>query len=416
MIQISTQRPNATNNRVSIKKRSGIFVNTCPTGLLLVALALLVISWTPNAALAAKKVAPAEKPDLVLSTNPMLLMDVETGKVLYHKDANRQWYPASLTKLMTAYVTFRAIAAGELSEDSVVTISPHALAYPASKMGFKVGTRLTVENALKMVLVKSANDISAALGERISGTEAAFAARMNQEAARLGMTATHFVNANGLFAPDQTTSARDMAILTRQILLEFPHYRSLFQIPAIRHGKRVLRSYNRLLETFRGANGMKTGFVCSSGYNIVSSATRNGRQLVAVVLGAPNSQIRAETAAYLLTQGFHRADMAPGTGVSIANAAQFGAVARPHDMRPELCPKGGPKWAAKVNYKVSYLEPRFRLMDPVRVYAGVKKKPIILPDQLSHLPRSGPIAKSTLPLKAQKGEVIQLVYLPRPKP
>ena len=397
-------------NLVSFCKKS---VHLPPLAFCLVGAA---IALTIDPALAAKKTKPAEKQDLVLSPNPLLLMEVETGKVLYHKNANQQWYPASLTKLMTAYVTFRAIAAGELSEDSVVTISPHALAYPASKMGFKVGTRLTISNALKMVLVKSANDISAALGERVSGSEPAFAARMNREAVRLGMTATHFVNANGLFDSGQTTSARDMAILTRQILLEFPQYRPLFQIPAIRHGKRVLRSYNKLLETFRGANGMKTGFVCSSGYNIVSSATRNGRQLVAVVLGAPSTQVRAETAAFLLTQGFERGDMGPGAGISIADAASFGSFASPHDMRPEICPNGGPKWTAKVDYKVSYLEPRFKLMDPVRVYAGVKKKPITLPATLAQLPQASPFEKPVLPLKAQKGRTVRLAYLPRPKP
>nr|WP_321443105.1 D-alanyl-D-alanine carboxypeptidase family protein [uncultured Cohaesibacter sp.] len=365
---------------------------------------------------AAKKAKPAEKQDLVLPSNPLLLMDVQSGKVLYHQKANQKWYPASLTKLMTAYVTFRALAAGELSEDSVVTISAHALAYPASKMGFKVGTRLTVDNALKMVLVKSANDIAAALGERVAGSEPAFAARMNKEAARLGMTATHFVNANGLFHPDQTTSARDMAVLARQILLEFPHYRPLFRIPAIRHGKRVLRSYNKLLETFRGANGMKTGFVCASGYNLVSSATRNGRQLVAVVLGAPNTQVRSETAAFLLTQGFVRQDMAPGAGSSIADEAQFGAITRPRDMRAEICPGGRPKWNGHVEYKVSFLDPRFKLMEPVRVYTGVKEKQIVLPQMMAQLPLASPFEKPVLPLKAQKGDVVRLADLPRPKP
>lgn len=390
------------------------------TALSLVGLGLLVLMGsmlaTGGSAQAAQKAKPAEKQDLVLSANPLLLMDVASGKVLYHQKANQKWYPASLTKLMTAYVTFRAIASGELSEDSVVTISEHALAYPASKMGFKVGTRLTVDNALKMVLVKSANDIAAALGERVAGSEPAFAERMNREAARLGMTATHFVNANGLFHPDQTSSARDMAVLTRQILLEFPQYRPLFQIPAIRHGKRVLRSYNKLLETFRGANGMKTGFVCSSGYNIVSSATRNGRQLVAVVLGASNTQVRSETAAFLLTQGFVRQDMAPGAGASIANGTQFGAITRPHDMRPEICPNGGPKWTPHVAYKVSFLEPRFKVMEPVRVYAGVKKRPIKLPLKMAQLPLASPFEKPVQPLKAQKGDVVRLAYLPRPKP
>ncbi|WP_316862981.1 D-alanyl-D-alanine carboxypeptidase family protein [uncultured Cohaesibacter sp.] len=380
---------------------------------------LLVVGQGADLALAAAKETKAEPlPDLTLSPNPMLLLDVDTGNVLYQQEANRKWYPASLTKLMTAYIAFRALESGELSEDSVLTVSEHALAYPPAKMGFPVGTQLTVANALRMVLVKSANDIAAALGERISGSEAAFANRMNAEAARLGMSATHFVNANGLYDRRQTSSARDLALLARHILLEFPQYRFLFQIPAIRHGKRVLRSYNTLLEQFRGSNGMKTGFVCASGYNIVASAKRGGRQLIAVVLGAPNSQIRAETAAFLLTQGFSRKDMARGTGVSVANGAAFGPVRSAKDLRSDICPNGQVKWTPTVTFKNSYLSPRFKLMDPVRVYVGVQKtlKPVLLPDTLAQLPQLGPKAKSVLPLKAQKGTLIHLAQLPKPKP
>ena len=382
-------------------------------------IALGLVLLTPSLADAAKKTAQKQtdkpQPELVISSNPVVLMDVETGNILYHQDANRKWYPASLTKLMTAYVTFRALDAGEISEESSLRISEHALAYPASKMGFRVGTQVTVGNALKMVIVKSANDIAAALGERISGSEAAFAERMNQEAVRLGMTATHFINANGLYSPLQTSSARDMAILTRQILLEFPQHRTLFQIPAIRHGKRILRSYNKLLETFRGADGMKTGFVCSSGYNIVASATRDERQLVAVVLGAPNPQIRAETAAFLLSQGFGRDDMSAGAGVPIIYEAAFGARAEPEDLRPEICPRGSPRWVGRVNYKTSYLDERFKLMDPVRVYAGISRKRIELPEHMAQLPLEGPREKIE-PLKDEDGRFIRLAQLPRPKP
>lgn len=375
-----------------------------------------------------KNVPKAEpKKELVLSSNPVVLMDVETGKVLYHRDANQKWYPASLTKLMTAYVAFRAVKAGEISLDTALTVSKHALSYPPSKMGFPVGTQVTVENALKMVLVKSANDIAAALGERIAGSEAGFVARMNEEARRLGMTGTHFANANGLFKPDQTSSARDMALLTRQILMEFPEHRSLFTIPAIRHGKRVLRSYNKLLETFRGSDGMKTGFVCSSGYNIVASASRNGRQLVAVVLGAPNVQVRAETAAFLLTKGFEQKNlMQPGLP-TISQFNLLGPTSAPHDMRPEVCPKGGPRWVPNENYDVSYLVPRFKLMDPIRVYAGARKKNlrIILPSQLTILPMEAPLAKVAKVMSKKKlasidaslrGGLAIPTRLPRPKP
>lgn len=391
--------------------------------------ALLLLPMGQGAEAAKEKKIPKAKPkkELVLSPNPLVLMDVQSGKVLYHRDANRKWYPASLTKLMTAYVAFRALKAGEISFDTVLTISPHALSYPPSKMGFAVGTKVTVDNALKMVLVKSANDIAAALGERIAGSEVDFVARMNAEAQRLGMTGTHFSNANGLFKPDQTSSARDMAVLTRQILLEFPEHRSLFTIPAIRHGKRVLRSYNKLLETFRGSDGMKTGFVCSSGYNIVASASRNGRQLVAVVMGAPNVQIRAETAAFLLTKGFDQENLMQPNLPAVNDAAYFGAITAPYDMRPEVCPKGGPRWVANEKYRTSYLEPRFKLMDPVRVYAGARKTNlrIALPNQLKVLPLDAPLpkmaSKSTKTKLAKvdaplRGGLSFPSRLPRPKP
>ena len=386
----------------------------------------LMLPFANQAEAAKSKQAPKPKRELELSPNPVLLMDVQSGKVLYHRDANRKWYPASLTKLMTAYVAFRAIKAGEISKDSVLTISPEALAYPPSKMGFPVGTNVTVENALKMVLVKSANDISAALGERLAGSEAAFVRRMNKEARRLGMRATNFVNANGLYKSAQTSSARDMALLTRQILIEFPEHRSLFRIPAIRHGKRVLRSYNKLLETFRGTDGMKTGFVCASGYNIVASATRGGRQLVAVVMGAPTTQIRAETAAYLLSRGFDRSDLGRKAGPAITDVSAMGSVSGPKNMRSAICPKGPPKWVPQYDYKTSYLDRRFKLMDPVRVYAGARKskKRVGLPSKLAALPTNAPKQKIQRGGKAKGSQVTAklrgaqpiLGQLPRAKP
>ncbi len=177
-------------------------------------------------------------------------------------------------------------------------------------MGFKVGTVLNVDNALKMMLVKSANDIAMAVAETVGGSQAKFVARMNAEAARLGMASTHYDNPNGLPDNGQLTTARDLAVLASAILADFPEYASYFEIPAIKAGKRVLRSQNKLLEHYRGTTGMKTGFICASGYNIVASARRNGRTLVAVVLGAPSASDRNELAARLLDRGFAANDAA----------------------------------------------------------------------------------------------------------
>src|SRR5690606_991652 len=207
-------------------------------------------------------------------------------------------------KLMTAYVVFDQLKAGRLKLTSPVKVSAHALAQAPSKMGFKVGTVMNVDNALKMMIVKSANDIATAGAETVGGSEAGFVAMMNAEAERLGMTSTHFDNPNGLPDLQHVSTARDLAVLGRAVWTDFPEYREYFGIPAIKTGKHVLRSQNKLLEQYRGTTGMKTGFICASGYNMVASARRGGRTLIAVVLGATSSNARNETAARLLDQGF----------------------------------------------------------------------------------------------------------------
>ena len=205
--------------------------------------------------------------------NPAILFDLATGKVLQHQEAFQRWYPASLTKLMTAYVTFRAVAAGELALASPIEMTAHAAAEPPTKMGFKPGSIITLDNALKMMLIRSANDIAMAVGENVGGSEDAFVQRMNAEAQRLGMTGSHWANPNGLFAPDQYTTARDLALLVRAIRTEFPQYAPYFAIQGLKAGKKTLMSYNKLVGRYDGADGMKTGFVCSSGFNMIGSAT-----------------------------------------------------------------------------------------------------------------------------------------------
>ena len=205
---------------------------------------------------------------------------------------------------MTTYLTFRAMREGKLKPDSLLTVSETAVAQAPSKMGFVAGTKLTVDNALKMLMVKSANDVAVVLAEGVSGSLPAFIREMNRVADEIGMTGTHFVNPNGLPEDGQVTTARDMAMLARTIMLEYPEHEMLFRIPAIRMGKRFMRNHNKLIDHYPGADGMKTGFICSSGFNVVASAKRGDKRLIVVVFGAYSSGQRTEDAARLLERGF----------------------------------------------------------------------------------------------------------------
>ena len=261
--------------------------------------------------------APAEPASAAAATvparlqGPYIVADAATGQVFDHHDAVRPWFPASTTKLMTLYVVLRAIEAGELTLQSPVTISERAAGQPPSKMGFRPGTMLTLENALKMMMVKSANDIAVAVAETVGGSVDGFAERMNGEAQRLGMLRSQFVNPHGLPEPRQITTARDMAVLARALLTEFPEHRGFLNIHAIQFGKTIMRTYNPLLEQYQGATGMKTGFICASGYNLVASAQRGGRELIAVVFGEYGGAARAEHAAALLNAAFVAAGVQP---------------------------------------------------------------------------------------------------------
>ena len=261
-----------------------------------------------------------------------MVVDRASGQVLLENRAFDRWYPASLTKLMTLYVTLRAIAAGELAAGSPVTMSKNAAAAPPSKTGYAPGTVVRVDTAMTILIVKSANDMAVALAESVAGSVPAFVERMNAEASRLGMTDSRFVNPSGLHNSQQYTSARDMALLARQILDEFPQMVPVFAIPAISEAGKREYSYNLLLERFPGADGMKTGFVCASGYNIVASATRGGRQVLAVVFGADSQTDRAVEAARLLLQGFERQG-----GPSLMQFARSGEPIAARNQTSRMC-------------------------------------------------------------------------------
>jgi len=205
------------------------------------------------------------------------------------------------------------------------------------KMGFGVGTVVTVDNALKMLMVKSANDMAVVLAEGVAGSIENFAGEMNANARRLGMIQSSFVNPNGLPADDQISSARDLAILARALIRELPEYDYYWHLPGIRMGKMVRWNYNTLIGRYPGADGMKTGFICSSGFNLVATASRNNRQLIAVVLGAPTSAARAQKAAELLESGFARSPLAwllPAFG-NVNSLVPIEAA--PPDLKDDMC-------------------------------------------------------------------------------
>jgi D-alanyl-D-alanine carboxypeptidase len=288
-------------------------------------------------ALAAPRLAHAEA---------LLVVEADSGKVLQAENATYPWYPASLTKLMTAYVTLKAVKEGRISLDTLFTVSPVAASQSPSKMGFGPGTQVTVDNALKMMLVKSANDMAVVLAEGVGGSIDGFSAQMNQAAQRLGMTQTSYVNPNGLPADGQITSARDLAILARAIIHELPEYEYFVHIPAIRYGRRVTQNFNKLIGRYPGADGFKTGFICASGYNLVASATRNGRRLIAVVLGSSSGTMRAVRAAQLLERGFANDSLSwlrPSLG-TVDNLVPIDAS--PPNLHDEMC---GPKHKRPAN-------------------------------------------------------------------
>ena len=267
---------------------------------------------------------------------PALVVDVDSGNVLYQSMATAPWFPASLTKLMTTYVALSAVREGRLSLNTPFMVSARAASMAPSKMGFKPGTLVTLDNALKMLMVKSPNDIAVTIAEGISGSVEAFADEMNNYAARLGLHESHFSNPNGLPDPSHVSSARDMGIIARALLREFPEQHELFGIGVLAFGSQLIRNHNNMLGRYPGVDGMKTGYTCSAGYNVVLSAQRDNRRLITVVMGAPSLATRSQKAASLFDRYF--AGDAPSQG-SLAGLPSEGPALAP-DLRSIVCGRG----------------------------------------------------------------------------
>ena len=271
------------------------------------------------------------------AAGPTLLFDPATEDVLSQDRAGEPWYPASLTKLMTAYVVFQKIRAGQLTLEQKIPVSELAHSQPPSKIGVPIGKTVSVDFALQALLVHSANDMAYVLAEAASGNIKAFAAEMNAQAQKLGMTGSHFVNPNGLFDQRHVSTARDIAMLASALLREFPEHTHYYEQDTLAVGKRKLANRNSLLRQMPEADGMKTGFVCSSGFNLVATATKDGQKLAAIIFGANNGKHRADLAEMLLVDGFSRPPSTRPKLSSIQNV-QTGAIV-PTDMTKQVCKK-----------------------------------------------------------------------------
>ena len=269
-------------------------------------------------------------------TPPELVFDAASGKVIYSEGADTLWYPASLTKLMTTYLVLEALKQGKLRMEDTVTMSASAAKMPPSRFAGVAGTKFTVQEGLLILIVKSANDVAYALAEKVGGSHDGFVRQMNRKARLLGMTRTNFANPSGLHNPNQVSTARDMARLAYAIHRDFPQYAPLFKVANLTVQGKSFTSYNRILGKYQGADGMKTGFVCASGYNVVASATRGGQRMIAITFGNLSVKDRTAKSEELLNKGFSGFSFGKPT---IETLPEQGTTRRPVNMRPAICRK-----------------------------------------------------------------------------
>ncbi|MBN8529675.1 MAG: D-alanyl-D-alanine carboxypeptidase, partial [Caulobacterales bacterium] len=260
--------------------------------LALIALALLT---------AAPSAPVAQAPNVKYAA---IVVDAASGEVLFARHADSRRYPASLTKVMTMYLTFEALAEGRVKLDDVLTVSPRAASQPPSKLGLAAGQTITLEDAMKATAIRSANDMAVLIAEHVGGSEARFAAMMTLKARDLGMTDTRYVNANGLPDSRQVTTARDLAVLSRAVMRDYPQYYRFFGLHDWNYNGRQYRNTNGLLLNALGYDGLKTGYTNASGYNLAASAVRDGRRLITVVLGGRTTASRNTHVAELMDVGF----------------------------------------------------------------------------------------------------------------
>jgi D-alanyl-D-alanine carboxypeptidase len=269
-------------------------------------------------------------PALAAPPQAFIVLDHDTGAVLDARNADQPAFPASLTKMMTLYLTFRALEAGDLKLGSRLRVSKRAAAMPPTKLGLKAGRSIEVEDAILGLVTRSANDAAAVLAENLGGSESRFALLMTKTARRLGMTRTVFRNASGLPDGGQKSSARDLARLATHLITDYPQYYRYFSRKSFTYAGRTYGNHNRLLSSYRGMDGLKTGYTRASGFNLAASAVRNGRRLVAVVIGGNSAHARDVRMAGLLDDGFVKLEREQ------RNRPALVAKAEPSPPKPQL--------------------------------------------------------------------------------
>lgn len=265
------------------------------------ALMALCLAITPAEARSKRKKGPSYSPPYAA-----IVVDANTGKILFGQNENALRHPASITKVMTLYMLFEQMERGKIRPDSEIRVSANASRQPPTKIGLRPGSTITVDNAIKSLVTKSANDMAVAIAEHLAGSEEAFARQMTSKARSLGMSRTNFANASGLPDPEQVTTAHDLTILGRSLQERFPKQYAYFSLPGFQFGGATIRNHNKLLGRIEGVDGIKTGYTRASGYNLLTSAKRDGRRIVAVVLGGRSGGHRDNIMANLVEEHIDR--------------------------------------------------------------------------------------------------------------
>ena len=358
----------------------------------LLARALAVLAAT------AMVVAATAAPSSANSLYAAYVIDANTGQVLFSKDADKRRYPASLTKMMTLYLVFEAMAAGKINRNSAIPVSKNAAAEVPTKLGVPAGRSVSVDIAVKALVTRSANDVSTAIAEMLGGSEAGFARMMTAKARQLGMNSTQFRNAHGLPNSDQYTTARDMAILGIALREHFPQYYDYFSTRSFKYGKQTITTHNHMFGRYKGVDGIKTGYIRASGFNLVTSVKDGDRNVVAVVMGGQSARSRDNHMAELLNSYVPKASrgggspliasrkLTPGTPAAVASMQ---ALPSRNIPMPDFRPAGDIEIAAYAPQSEPAFAPPMPVAAPQAPVAAVEEQSLIDPVKTASLSRSG---------------------------